>query len=131
MLAIITALYGAFIALLAVVTALSVVKIRRREKIGLGDGGNAELVQAMRVHANLLEYAPISLLLLLFLELNQADTMLLHVCGTVLVVSRAMHVWGFSRKPIVSVGRVYGTLATLINIVVMSLANAFLVLRTI
>lgn len=131
MLALVTALYGALIALLAVVTALSVIKIRRREKIGLGDGGNDELTRAMRVHANLLEYAPISLLLLLFLELNQADTLLLHVCGSVLVVSRVLHVWGFSRKSNASFGRVYGTLATMLNIVVMALANAFLVLRTI
>ena len=75
MLALVTALYGALIALLMVVTAFGVVKVRRAESIVLGSGGSAVLEQKMRVHANLTEYAPISLLLLLFLELNQAETL--------------------------------------------------------
>lgn len=131
MLALVTALYGALIGLLTIVTAFSVVKVRRRAGIGLGDGGNAELTQKMRVHANLTEYAPISLLLLLFLELNQAETLWLHVFGTVLVLARVLHAWGFSGKPGYSRGRFLGTLLTLLNILVMALANVFLLLRTV
>ena len=66
MLAVVTALYGALTALLMIITALGVVKVRRKEQIALGDGGSAQLTQAMRIQANLAEYAPISLLLLLF-----------------------------------------------------------------
>ncbi len=131
MLALVTALYGSLIALLMVVTALSVVKVRRASRIGLGSGGNAELEQKMRVHANLTEYAPISLLLLLFLELNQADTLWLHIFGSVLVIARVLHAWGFSHSKGASKGRVIGTVLTMLNIVAMSLTNVFLLLRTV
>ncbi|MEM8685228.1 MAG: MAPEG family protein [Pseudomonadota bacterium] len=131
MLALITALYGSLIALLIIVTAFGVVKERRSSKIGLGAGGNDRLEQKMRVHANLTEYAPISLLLLLFLELNQADTLWLHVVGITLVVARVVHVWGFSHSPGYSRGRFLGTLMTLLNLVAMSLTNVFLLLRTV
>ncbi len=131
MLALVTALYGALIGLLTIVTAFGVVKVRRKAGIGLGDGGNAELTQKMRVHANLTEYAPISLLLLLFLELNQAKTLWLHVFGTVLVLARVLHAWGFSHKSGYSKGRFVGTLMTMLNIVLMALANVFLLLRTV
>ncbi len=131
MLAVVTALYGALTALLMIVTALRVVRTRRKEKIGLGDGGNPELTHAMRIHANLTEYAPISLLLLLFLELNQGDSTLLHAFGIAFLVGRVLHVWGFSSKTGYSHGRFYGTLITMLNLVFMSLANVFLILRTV
>ncbi len=131
MLAVVTALYGALTALLMIITALGVVKVRRKEKIALGDGGSAQLTQAMRVNANLAEYAPISLLLLLFLELNQADSVLLHTFGIVFLIARVLHVWGFSNKPGYSRGRYFGTLMTILNITVMSLVNVFLILRTV
>ncbi len=131
MLAVVTALYGALTALLMIITALGVVKVRRKEQVGLGDGGNAQVTQAMRIHANLAEYAPISLLLLLFLELNQADSMLLHAFGIAFLIGRVLHIWGFSSKPGYSHGRYFGTVITLLNLIVMALANAFLILRTV
>lgn len=131
MLALVTALYGSIIAILMLITAFSVVKLRRTRAVGLGDGGDAEIAQAMRVHANLTEYAPISLLLLLFLELNQAGTQILHVFGVILVLARAMHAWGFSNHKNYSHGRFFGTLLTWLNIIAMSMMNVFLVLRTV
>lgn len=131
MLALVTAVYGSLIALLMLIAAFSVVKLRRTRKVGLGDGGDEQIAQAMRVHANIAEYAPISLLLLLFLELNQASNLWLHVFGSVLVIARALHIWGFSRHKNYSHGRFVGTLLTWLNIVAMALANVFLVLRTV
>lgn len=131
MLALVTALYGAIIALLMIITAFGVVKVRRSEQIGLGSGGSALVEQKMRVHANLTEYAPISLLLLLFLELNQADTLWLHVFGSTFVIARVLHAWGFSHHAGYSKGRFIGTLVTMLNIVAMSLTNVFLLLRTV
>ena len=131
MLAVVTAMYGALTALLMIITALGVVKVRHKEQIGLGDGGNAELTQAMRIHANLAEYAPVSLLLLLFLELNQADSMYLHAFGIVFLTGRVLHVWGFSGTPGYSRGRYFGTLLTMLNMIVMALVNVFLILRTV
>ncbi|MEM7082159.1 MAG: MAPEG family protein [Pseudomonadota bacterium] len=131
MLALVTALYGSLAALLIVITALGVVKVRRREGIGLDNGGNKSLTHAMRIHANLVEYAPISVLLLLFLELNQAETVWLHTFGIVFLFARVIHLWGFSSNHGYSHGRFLGTLITLLNIIAMSLANVFLLLRTV
>ena len=35
-----------------------IVRIRRGRRIGLGDGGDAELLRRIRVHANFIEYVP-------------------------------------------------------------------------
>ncbi|WP_315865611.1 MAPEG family protein, partial [Klebsiella pneumoniae] len=40
-----------------------------------------ELQVAIRVHGNAVEYVPIGLILLLFMEMNGAQTWMVHVCG--------------------------------------------------
>ncbi|WP_390444632.1 MAPEG family protein [Pseudoalteromonas sp. MTN2-4] len=45
------------------------IKIRKRLQVGVGTGDNPELLRAMRVHANFSEYVPITLLLILSVEL--------------------------------------------------------------
>ena len=129
MLATITALYGSLTALLLVAVSFRVVKIRRAEGIGLGDSGNKELLHAMRVQANLAEYAPITLLLLLFLELNLLGRLWLHVFGIVFILARLIHLWGFGGATGYSFGRFFGTFLTFSNIIAMALTNAFLLLR--
>ncbi|NNF17995.1 MAG: MAPEG family protein, partial [Gammaproteobacteria bacterium] len=96
----------------------------------LGDGGNKDILHAMRLQANLVEYAPISLLLLLFLELNLLTRLWLHVFGLIFLVARLLHVWGFGRRSGVSTGRVLGTMLTWLNIIAMAVINAFLLLQT-
>jgi len=77
----ITSLYASLLALLVVRLSLSVIKLRRKNRIIVGDGGNEELQLAIRTHANALEYIPITLLLLLTLELNGAPKILIHILG--------------------------------------------------
>ena len=60
----ISGFYAALTGLLVLALAYRVVRLRRAYKIGLGDGGNDALHLANRVHGNLLENAPIALLLL-------------------------------------------------------------------
>lgn len=129
MLATVTALYGALTALLIIALSLRVVKLRRAQGIGLGDGGNKEILHAMRVQANLVEYAPIALLLLLFLELNLLARPWLHLFGVVFIVARLIHVWGFGGSSGTSVGRVLGTLLTWLTIIAMAITNGFLLLQ--
>ncbi len=50
-------------------------------RVGYGDGGFSELQVAIRVHGNAVEYVPIGLILLLFMEMNGALTRMVHVCG--------------------------------------------------
>ena len=66
----ITALYAGLLGLLSIVLAVQTGQIRGSTGITLGDGGNDELILAMRRHANFVEFVPIALILIGLLELN-------------------------------------------------------------
>jgi len=94
----ITSIYASLSALLIVKLALSVIKLRRKNRVSVGDGGNEQLQLAIRTHANAVEYIPITLLLLLTLELNGAPTILIHVLGATLLIGRILHAMGLPEK---------------------------------
>jgi len=109
----ITGLYAALSTLLIIILAVRVIAYRRSHRIGLGDGGDAELRLRIRAHGNAIEYLPFGLVLLLVLELNQTLPLLLHVFGCVLLIARLAHAWGVSHRPGLSPGRVVGVLLTI------------------
>ncbi len=94
----ITSIYVSLSALLIVRLAFSVIKLRRKNRVSVGDGGNEELQLAIRTHSNAVEYIPIALLLLLTLELNGAPTILIHVLGATLLIGRILHAMGLPAK---------------------------------
>jgi len=94
----ITSIYASLSALLIVRLSLAVIKLRRKNRVSVGDGGNEQLQLAIRTHANAVEYIPITLLLLLMLELNGAPTILIHVLGGTLLVGRILHSMGLPEK---------------------------------
>ena len=108
----VTAIYAAIIAVLAVVLAARIVPLRRSRRVGLGDGGDRELTRAIRMHANLVEHAPLALILMAACELNGAPAWLLHGLGAPLVAGRLLHVLGLSRSTGISFGRTAGTALT-------------------
>jgi len=59
-----------------------------------------DLERAIRGHGNLIEYAPLFLILMLALELSHASTTLLYVSGIIFTLGRLMHgiVFSFMRK---------------------------------
>jgi uncharacterized membrane protein YecN with MAPEG domain len=89
-----------------------VVNLRRRLRVGLGDGGHPALQQAIRVHGNFIEYAPLSLVLILILELGQTSGWALHGLGAALFVGRLLHAQGLGSSPEESPGRFLGTTLT-------------------
>lgn len=117
----ITGLYAALLALLIIGLAVRVMLLRRNTSIGLGDGGNRTLACAVRAHGNAIEYAPIGLILLLVLELNQTLPLLLHVFGIALVLGRVVHALGLSATPGTSAGRLIGAGLTLLVLLAMAL----------
>tara|TARA_R110002167_G_scaffold73502_6_gene206040 strand:+ start:370 stop:765 length:396 start_codon:yes stop_codon:yes gene_type:complete len=117
-------IYISLLALLIVVLAYRVTTFRRAESISLGeDSGSKAMKSAIRAHGNAVENIPIAALLLLMLELNSLNPMLLHVFGLVLVISRAAHAWGLSKRNGPTLGRFYGTLFTWLSILVMLILN--------
>lgn len=121
----VTALYGAPLAVLAVGLGAWIVALRVRLRVGIGDGGHRELARAIRAHANLLETAPIALLLLLLAELTGAlGHGALHWAGGTLVLGRLLHALGLMRSSGASPPRFLGMVLTWL--VTLGLAGALL-----
>jgi uncharacterized membrane protein YecN with MAPEG domain len=77
----ISSIYAGILALLIVWLSLNVIKLRRSKKVILGDGGETDLHYAIRAQGNATEYIPISLILLVLLELSGVNIWLVHSCG--------------------------------------------------
>jgi len=120
---VITGFYAGLLGLLFIALSINVIKQRRSNKVGLGDGGVEPLAQAIRVHANFSEYLPIALVLMAIFELNSGSHLWLHILGAALFVSRILHAIGLTRSKGVSKERITGMLLTFIVIVILSVAN--------
>jgi uncharacterized membrane protein YecN with MAPEG domain len=100
--------YTGLNALLALVLAVLVSRQRARSKTIMGAGGNPALERAIRAHGNLVEYAPLVLLMLLLLALSGLGALWLNVLGIAFTAGRVLHAWGLSTSPRESVGRAAG-----------------------
>lgn len=88
--------YAAYLGILTAILAIGVVSLRAKTGIAWGDGGQVLLQRVIRAHSNLIEYAPIFLILLLVLETAGAPAYALHGLGMVFVASRlvsAVYFW--------------------------------------
>lgn len=108
---VVTPLYAGILAFLFFALSLRVIAVRRR--VSLGDGGDPVVLRRMRGHANFAEYVPLILLMMGFLELNQASAILLHAMGITLVAARVLHGYALSFTQKFLFGRFFGTLLTL------------------
>lgn len=115
-----TPIYAAILGLLILVLAAKVVVVRRKKRIGIGTNGDQELSQQIRVHANAIEYVPMALILLAFVEMSGANIYWVNACGITLVISRIMHAYGLGKSIGISFGRFYGTALTWLLIILNS-----------
>jgi uncharacterized membrane protein YecN with MAPEG domain len=125
----ITGLYAGLCAIIVLVLAVRVIRLRWATKAGIGDGGDRKLARAIRIHANAIEYVPIALILMVVAELGGAAAPLLHGCGIALVVARISHALGLAGTAGVSPGRTLGTVATFAVIVVLAWVDIAAFLR--
>ena len=124
----ITGLYAGITGLLLVVLYIRISQRRLTTKIGVGSGGDAELEQRVRAHGNLVEAAPFALILLYLIEQTGLGSMYVHVLGALFIAARLAHAQGMSTTTGRSTGRFYGSLGTVILLVVMSI---LLIVRTV
>jgi uncharacterized membrane protein YecN with MAPEG domain len=90
--------YAALLALLFIYLSVQTINVRRRVRVAVGDGGNSDMLRAMRVHANFAEYVPFTLLLLAMLELQASPALVLHGLGVLLLAARCSHAYGVSQS---------------------------------
>lgn len=117
----ITGFYAGILALLFAWLSLYVVKARRRNKVAFGDGGVAELQQAISAHTNMAQYSPIMLLLLFFLEYQHMHYSVIHLVALAFILGRLLHF-----KSMISADfkkRVWGMQLTLYPIIALAALN--------
>ena len=124
----ITTLTASFLGLMIVITSYRCAMARKKFKVEIGDGENKELSRRIRVHGNLVEYAPMALLLMGLLELNQPSQVHLSLFAVAFVIGRLLHAYGFGNTPGISFGRFYGMLLTFISMTGMALFNLYFVI---
>ncbi|WP_417665472.1 MAPEG family protein [Pseudidiomarina sp.] len=108
----ISMLYAGLLTLLYFVLSVNIIRLRWRDRVGLGTGDSQDLKVAVRIHGNFAEYVPLSLLLLVVMELQGAAVELLYGLGAALFVARICHALGLTMSVGPSWARTVGVLGT-------------------
>lgn len=108
----ITSVAAALIGLLYIWLSTRVVALRISKRVSVGDGDDKVLLYRMRAHANCAEYAPISLLLLLLVELSGTPQGVTVALAVLIVLGRFLHAYAFIRRPMNFLARRAGMLMT-------------------
>jgi hypothetical protein len=122
-----TAFYAGLLGLFYVALSLRIIRLRWVHKVGIGHGEAKELHRAIRVHANYAEYAPFALILMLMLELNQAQDWVMHMLGSMLLIGRFLHAMGLSKRAGTSMPRFVGMVLTFMVMLIAAVMNVLVV----
>jgi uncharacterized membrane protein YecN with MAPEG domain len=120
----ITSIIASVLTIIFIKLSFAVIGMRRKNKIGLGNGGNDDLERAIRAQGNFAEYVPFGLILIACLELNRAPWWLVTIPGVTLVIGRLIHAVGINEPPPDFNKRILGmkfTFNTLISLVVLNI----------
>jgi len=96
---IVTSIIAAVLTAVFIGLSFNVIGLRRKNKVGLGSGGNEDLERAIRAQGNFAEYVPFGLILLACLELNGAAWWLVAIPGVTLIIGRLIHAIGINTPP--------------------------------
>lgn len=110
---IVTAVATVLLGILYMRLTLTVTKLRRSSRASMGDGdGKGELAQAIRMHANFIEYTPFALILLGFAEMMGLWWPVIALGAASLVAGRLLHTRSWIGGKMVFKARVRGMLLT-------------------
>lgn len=118
----ITTISAGFIGILLLILSANVTKWRGRTKTSVGDGGNSDLLCAIRAQGNLVEYVPVLLILIGLMEYGHVSKYIVLAVAIMTVVGRYLHGWGLTRGQTPNMSRFVGTLLTFIALLVGSVA---------
>lgn len=119
----ITLISASFLGLLLVYLSYNVARNRMRAQVDLGDGGDEGLQHAIRAQGNLIEYAPLALILIGLLEYSRVSSYLVMGLAVAFVLGRYMHGLTFGKFEGRNPFRFYGTILTWLSILVASIAG--------
>ncbi len=120
----VTSLIAVALTIVFIKLSFNVISLRRKNKVGLGNGGHEDLERAIRAQGNFAEYVPIGIILIACLELNGAPWWLVLAPGFFMIIGRLIHARGINTPPPDFSLRVLGmkfTFSTLIALVALNL----------
>ena len=120
----VTSIIASLLTIIFVKLSFAVIGLRRKNKVGLGSGGNEDLERAIRAQGNFAEYVPFGIILVACLELNGAPWCLVAIPGIALIIGRLIHAKGMNIPPPDFSQRVLGmkfTFGTLIALIAFNL----------
>ena len=124
----VTSIIASVLTVIFIKLSFAVIGLRRKNKVGLGNGGHDDLERAIRAQGNFAEYVPFGIILIACLELNGAPWWLVAIPGVTLIIGRLIHAKGINVPPPDFSKRVMGmklTFNTLISLVVLNLGWSF------
>ena len=121
----ITLLYASLLTILAIFLAIKVGMNRVETNIMTGEGESSMLLQSVRAHGNLIEYAPLALILLALLEMQNVSDFMLHLCGSLFFLARILHAYGVTISRESTPYRLVGALGTWLIMLTMSLVGIY------
>jgi uncharacterized membrane protein YecN with MAPEG domain len=107
--------------LLVAALTVNVGRLRGQKRIFLGDGGDPEMLAAIRAHANLTEFAPLCLLLI-YMASDFYGFWTTAGLSVVLLVSRVLHAGGM--LGVIPKGRLLGASGTTVVLAIVSVLIA-------
>lgn len=116
-----TLLYAAIFGLMSIAISYPAGALRGKTGISVGDGGNPDLLLAMRRHSNFVEYVPLALIIIALMEMNRAPDYAIHGLAGTLLVARVAHAIGLHKSNIMTGGRIAGAVLTALVTVVASI----------
>jgi hypothetical protein len=120
----ITSIIASILTIIFIKLSFAVIALRRKNQVGLGNGGHDDLERAIRAQGNFAEYVPFGIILIACLELNGAPWWLVAIPGITLIIGRLIHAKGIRVPPPDFSKRVLGmkfTFSTLISLVFLNL----------
>lgn len=85
-------------AILNIWLAIRIVTVRLKNKVLIGDGGNALLSARMRAQLNFMEYTPLVLILMGLIEFARGTNNWLWGAGIIYIIGRVLHPFGLDKQ---------------------------------
>lgn len=119
-----TLIYAGLLGFLLVILSFNVMQNWVRVT-GHGHHTDRAMRRAERLLSSFVEYVPMGLLLLAFIELKGAPNIVLHILGIMLVVARLMHAYGSNDIAGAGLLRFLGSQLTFLMLALSSMACVF------
>ncbi len=120
---IVTSLVASALTIIFIKLSFAVIRLRRSNRIGFGNGGNEDLERAIRAQGNFSEYVPFGIILIGCLELNGTPWWLTGLAGIALIIGRLIHAKGINEPPPNFRKRVLGMVFTINTLIALAVLN--------